>query len=103
MTQEYTQHIIKIDTELKRWLPEEPDCAWAEKVFGDFGKKADMESIKLLLAPLRELLFRGGKRWRPLLMLLICEAFGGGDAALPLSPLVEFSHNASLIHDDIED
>jgi octaprenyl-diphosphate synthase len=36
-------------------------------------------------------------------MLLICEALGGGDAALPLTPLAEFCHNASLIHDDIED
>jgi octaprenyl-diphosphate synthase len=36
-------------------------------------------------------------------MTLICESLGGGDAALPLSPLVEFCHNASLIHDDIED
>lgn len=36
-------------------------------------------------------------------MTLVCEALGGGDAALPLAPLVEFSHNASLIHDDIED
>jgi octaprenyl-diphosphate synthase len=36
-------------------------------------------------------------------MTLICEALGGGDAALPLVPLVEFCHNASLIHDDIED
>jgi octaprenyl-diphosphate synthase len=36
-------------------------------------------------------------------MALVCESLGGGDAALPLSPLVEFCHNASLIHDDIED
>ena len=36
-------------------------------------------------------------------MALVCEALGGGDAALPLTPLVEFCHNASLIHDDIED
>jgi octaprenyl-diphosphate synthase len=36
-------------------------------------------------------------------MTLICEALGGGDAALPLVPLVELPHNASLIHDDIED
>jgi octaprenyl-diphosphate synthase len=36
-------------------------------------------------------------------MTLICETLGGGDAALPLTPLVEFCHNASLIHDDIED
>jgi octaprenyl-diphosphate synthase len=36
-------------------------------------------------------------------MTLICEALGGGDGALPLVPLVEFPHNASLIHDYIED
>lgn len=36
-------------------------------------------------------------------MTLVCECLGGGDAALPLAPLVEFSHNATLIHDDIED
>jgi octaprenyl-diphosphate synthase len=56
-----------------------------------------------LTEPCSELLSRGGKRWRPLLMALVCESSGGGDAALPLSPLVEFCHNASLIHDDIED
>jgi len=36
-------------------------------------------------------------------MTLVCESLGGGDSALSLSPLVEFSHNATLIHDDIED
>lgn len=36
-------------------------------------------------------------------MTLICESLGGEDRALPLTPLVEFPHNASLIHDDIED
>jgi octaprenyl-diphosphate synthase len=36
-------------------------------------------------------------------MTLICESLGGGDRALLLTPLVEFPHNASLIHDDLED
>jgi octaprenyl-diphosphate synthase len=36
-------------------------------------------------------------------MILVCETLGGGDSAIPLSPLSEFCHNASLIHDDIED
>ena len=39
-------------------------------------------------------------------MLLIAEALAGDEgaaAALRLVPLVEFAHNASLIHDDIED
>jgi len=109
MDQEYTLRIIKIDAELERWLPLEPDSEWAQKVFGDIGKKINVDEIKLLLTPLRELLFRGGKRWRPLLMTLVCEALGNNkaakcvDAAIKLSPVVEFSHNASLIHDDIED
>jgi octaprenyl-diphosphate synthase len=62
-----------------------------------------LPSPAALLAPSRDLLSRGGKRWRPLLALLVCEAFGGKDRVLPLLPLVEFCHNASLIHDDIED
>lgn len=46
----------------------------------------------------------GGKRIRPLLLLLTCGA-GGGDwhEALPAAASVELIHNFSLIHDDIED
>jgi len=36
-------------------------------------------------------------------MVLACELSGGGDRAYGLTPIVEFSHTASLIHDDIED
>jgi octaprenyl-diphosphate synthase len=36
-------------------------------------------------------------------MSLVCGALSGDDKALPLAPLVEIAHNASLIHDDIED
>lgn len=36
-------------------------------------------------------------------MTLVCETLRGGDEALELTPLVEFPHNGSLIHDDIED
>ncbi|MCL2265995.1 MAG: polyprenyl synthetase family protein [Treponema sp.] len=106
MDQEYTQRLNKIEAELERWLPASlsgNEQALAEQIFQGIGKKAGAESIRFLLEPPKELLYRGGKRWRPLLMTLVCEALGGGDAAVPLSPLVEFSHNASLIHDDIED
>jgi len=103
MDQEYTQQLSKIEQELERWLPADPDMIWAEKIFTAIGKKADEASLRFLTTPLRELVFRGGKRWRPLLMTLVCESLGGGDNAVPLAPVVEFSHNASLIHDDIED
>jgi geranylgeranyl diphosphate synthase, type I len=45
-----------------------------------------------------------GKRIRPLLLLLTCEAAGGHwECALPAAAAVELIHNFSLIHDDIED
>lgn len=47
---------------------------------------------------------QGGKRIRPLLCLLVCEAISGDyRPALPPACAVELVHNFSLIHDDIED
>ncbi len=45
-----------------------------------------------------------GKRLRPLLCLLSCEAAcGDWRRALPVAAALELAHNFSLIHDDIED
>ena len=45
-----------------------------------------------------------GKRIRPLLCLLACEAAAGDwHRALPAAAALELVHNFSLIHDDIED
>lgn len=45
-----------------------------------------------------------GKRLRPILLLLANEAAGGDwRKALPAAAAVEFLHNFSLIHDDIQD
>ncbi len=46
----------------------------------------------------------GGKRIRPLLLLLCAEGAGGHwQHALPAATAIELVHNFSLIHDDIED
>ena len=46
----------------------------------------------------------GGKRIRPILCLLACQAAGGDwRQALPAAAAIELLHNFSLIHDDIED
>lgn len=46
----------------------------------------------------------GGKRIRPLMLLAICRLLGGSiKHSLPAASAVEFLHNFSLIHDDIED
>src|SRR6266516_4517182 len=46
----------------------------------------------------------GGKKLRGVLCLLASEAAGGAPgAAVPAAAAVEFIHNFSLIHDDLED
>jgi octaprenyl-diphosphate synthase len=103
MDPQYTRRLEKIEAALSEWLPEDPGPDWAGRVFPGLGTSLGPEAPRALILPGRDLVNRGGKRWRPLLMTLVCESLGGGDAALPLTPLVEFCHNASLIHDDIED
>src|SRR4051794_28713804 len=47
-------------------------------------------------------LLGSGKRLRPILVLLACEACGGeSDAAMPAACAVEMVHTYSLIHDDL--
>jgi len=53
---------------------------------------------------LRESAGGGGKRLRPALCLMACESVGApAEQALAGALAVELVHNASLIHDDIED
>ncbi len=45
-----------------------------------------------------------GKRLRPALCLLACEAAGGqAERAIPFASAVELVHNFSLVHDDVQD
>ncbi len=47
-------------------------------------------------------LLGGGKRLRPLLVLMACEACGGDvEAALPAACAIEMVHTYSLVHDDL--
>lgn len=57
-----------------------------------------------LYQPIDYLLDLGGKRLRPVLVLMACEAFGKTvDEALPAAQAVEVFHNFTLMHDDIMD
>jgi len=59
---------------------------------------------KAIAEPIWEILDRGGKRWRPTLFLLICEALGKkSDDYLDFAIIPEVIHNGTLIIDDIED
>lgn len=69
--------------------------------FGD-GTHPDM--ARYLYGPLAEFSANAGKRHRPLICLLACEAVGGDpDKARASAAAVEHFHTAALIHDDIED
>lgn len=55
-----------------------------------------------LVAPVRYVLFGGGKRVRPLLAMMAAEAVGGApDPAVPWGIAVEMIHTYSLVHDDL--
>lgn len=58
----------------------------------------------VLYEPVRHVLRGGGKRVRPLLLLLIAGAYGRSpSSALPAALAVELFHNFTLVHDDIMD
>ena len=57
-----------------------------------------------LLNVLEGYLSGGGKRVRPLLMMLCCEGLGGSaEDIVPAAAAVEMYHNWTLIHDDVID
>lgn len=59
---------------------------------------------KAIAEPIWEFLDRGGKRWRPSLFLLICEALGKNPKDfLEYAIIPEVIHNGTLMIDDIED
>jgi geranylgeranyl pyrophosphate synthase len=63
------------------------------------------QTLKEAIAnPIWDMLDRGGKRWRPALFLLICEALGKKlDSCLDFAIIPEVVHNGTLVIDDIED
>lgn len=57
-----------------------------------------------LFDPLNYIMSGKGKRVRPILVLLSCEAFGGNmNNAIDAAIAVEILHNFTLVHDDIMD
>lgn len=87
MKDKYTARLTEIEKYLQTVLPEKSDNIWLDRIY----------------APALDLLGRGGKRWRPVLMMLFYELYCSDNRILPLTPLVELPHNGTLIIDDIED
>lgn len=67
-------------------------------------KKSSVKEPKNLYEPIDYILNLGGKRLRPILVLMSCDLFGGNPKkALDAAMAIEMFHNFTLIHDDIMD
>ncbi len=111
MNQEFSQRLERIESVLNRALPEDLNGNWQDNSFGSLDECITKTHFSQLAEPCIRLVSLGGKRWRPLLCVLCAEMaeeiLNRGEesvnTAYELTPLVEFAHTASLIHDDIED
>jgi len=94
-----------IEKALKEFLPEEITVTWAEKAAGKNQWTPDTNALtNALSTPIWNFLSRGGKRWRPMLMLLSCQAVGGKpEDIIQFTIIPELIHNGTLIADDVED
>ncbi len=74
-----------------------------EKVDQEFRKNL-RSSVPIISAVGEHLLLSGGKRFRPILLLLSSKLCGyEGDQHITMASLVEFIHTATLLHDDVID
>ena len=79
-----------------------------EELLEKFGNKLEKETFAgkpvELYEPIEYMMDLGGKRLRPALLLLACDAFGGDtDQAMDAALSLELFHNFTLVHDDIMD
>ena len=97
----------EVNEEIERIFPKEFDEEWFNSTFGKTSYEYEPESCnKGIAAPILDLINRGGKRWRPLLMLLcydIIKTNSNNEKIKEFTPLVEIIHNGTLMVDDVED
>src|SRR5664279_3539257 len=84
------------------WTALAPKQSAVEAGLKEWLGKVTAEAPSGLVEAMTYSIFTPGKRLRPLLAILACEAAGGSLAqALPAGCAVEFVHTYSLIHDDL--
>lgn len=95
----------RIDALIEKYLPRSYDSEKLEFALGPARYSYDADPANAAIAkPAWDLLDRGGKRWRPFLFSLVCEALGGDAKRYEdLAVIFEVVHNGSLVADDVED
>lgn len=94
-----------LDEAMTRHLPRKFTRRYLRRVFGQPRYTYDLEALERSLAtPVWNLLDRGGKRWRPVLFLLILDLLGKNPRRFSdIAVIFELIHNGTLIVDDLED
>ncbi|MBI4895817.1 MAG: polyprenyl synthetase family protein [Candidatus Aenigmarchaeota archaeon] len=94
-----------IDKIIENYIPRKYTEKDMEILAGKPRYKYNLEASTLSISdPIWDLLDRGGKRWRPAMMLMIIDALGKKSSDYKdFSIIPEVIHNATIVHDDIED
>ncbi|KPJ56587.1 hypothetical protein AMJ49_04535 [Parcubacteria bacterium DG_74_2] len=95
----------EIDEIIEKYIPKQATEEWLEFTFGKSRYTYNLNAAqKAIIEPIWDFLERGGKRWRPILFLLIVRAVGGDIEKLKDFVIIpEIIHNGTIIIDDIED
>ncbi|MCK5563459.1 polyprenyl synthetase family protein, partial [Candidatus Bathyarchaeota archaeon] len=94
-----------IDKRIEKYIPRKYSKDSLVFTLGSPRYEYNVEAINEAIAkPIWEFLDRGGKRWRPNLFLLVCEALGAEpEKLLDFAIIPEVIHNGTLMIDDVED
>jgi len=100
-----SKQISTIDNMIQKYIPREFEKNSTVFRLNPPMYAYDLEALnKAIAKPIWEFLDRGGKRWRPVLFLLICEALDKSPKDfLDFAIIPEVIHNGTLMIDDIED
>jgi len=97
------RYIELVEESMRRLLPVRvtEDYLWELTGMKGF----DVEALNASLStPAWDLLSRGGKRWRPVMTMMVYEALGGSaEEVADLAAVTELVHNGTLAVDDVED
>lgn len=111
-TNNFKIYLDNIESEIAKIWPSVPDKNWLDlmsssvlaNLQSDNNLSIDPADLTKNNMAMANLLALGGKRWRPLLMVLCAKSLNSSlDDCYKLTPIIELIHNASLIVDDIED
>lgn len=94
-----------IDKAIEKYMPRRYDKDSLVFTLGSPRHEYNVEALnKAIAEPIWEFLDRGGKRWRPTLFILVCEALGKDPKEfLDFAIIPEVIHNGLIMIDDIED